>query len=189
MGSSLRVSYSLGPSEGTYAFFAVTLDHAGASKPAVMTATVGGQPMQLLGAAEVTDSLRLELWGRGVAPASGYTFQIAFTSAPNLVYRAAILRNVSSAAPTGPFVSAPGGPPAIAIDVPSAPGDLVLDVLGARAGPVAPGAGQTQRWSGSDVVTGAGSTRPGAAPSQRMSWTLPAGAPAAILGGVSFRAR
>jgi len=78
--------------------------------------------------------------------------------------------------PLGTFASATGNSTAPSVNVTSATGEMVVDVLSAKASPTATaGAGQTRQWHDaySTTIRGAGSTEIGAG-TVTMSYTLSA---------------
>ncbi len=151
--------------------------------------TYGGTPLTLVGRSVGTHTV--ELW-RLLAPPVGPANIVASFGATNqVVGGAAAFNGVSQTTPTGTFAGAGGVSTAPSVNISSATGELVLDVLYGNDGPTAtPGTGQTTQWSlatgsGNGKVRGAGSTEAGA-PTATMSWTLSSSVEWQI-GGVSIK--
>jgi len=135
----------------------------------VSSVSYGGIGMSSIGAAQYSSSGKLQLFGL-VNPASGAN-TVAVT------WSGATLHNVGSVSftcvhqttPTGTFASATGNGLTATVDVASAAGDIVVDVLAWGAPSDADvGANQTVRWSGGD---GSSSTEPATGATTTMSWS------------------
>ncbi len=128
---------------------------------------------QLVNYSEAGDNAHVELWYL-VAPATGAN-DIIFSQngANDVVGGATSWTGVDQSTPFGPTATANGTASPATVDVTSASGEVVVDVVAARnAATLTVGAGQTQRWNlGVGVIDGGGSTEPGAA-TVTMSWTL-----------------
>jgi hypothetical protein len=115
-----------------------------------------------------------------IAPAVGLqTYEVVLTGFSQLVIGATVYTGVHQTTPLGTSAKANGTSTAPSVTVPSAVGELVVDVVGGFAGvlPLTVALGQTQQWqvaTGLDPnIGGASSTRLGAAPNVAMNWTGP----------------
>lgn len=148
--------------------------------PTVTSITYGGAGMTLVPSGTLHDANGQDVWlYRLIAPATGsqtvsVTFSIAVYGACGSVsVTGADQTTMTGTAVTGTAASGTTSP---ALVVASAVGDLVIDTIkkwNGNASSPGVGAGQTQRWVGSDGSFneyGACSTEPGAA-SVTMTWT------------------
>lgn len=154
----------------------------------VTSVTYGGTPLTLVGENITNGNARISIY-RLLNPASGTANVVVnFSANPD---RGAIVSittysNVNQTTPLGTFASAQGNSNAQTVNVTSAVGELVYDVVAKRNQALTVGALQTQRWNiqSSSEMYGAGSTEPGAA-TNTMSWT--AGSENWAIGAVSIK--
>jgi hypothetical protein len=154
----------------------------------VSSVTYGGVPLTLVGENNSNANARIAIY-RLVNPAPG-TANVVVNFSANPVWGAVVsvttFYNVDQSNPLGTFATAQANSSTPSVNVSSAAGELVYDVVSKRNQSISVGAGQTQRWnlfSGSEIY-GGGSTEPGAA-STTMSWT--AGSSDWAMGAVSIK--
>ncbi len=137
--------------------------------------TYNGIPLTRIGNA-FTGSTRIELWYL-VNPSPG-TNNVAVTlpSSVRIAAGAASWINVDQSNPLGTFVSATGNSATASVNVASAAGEIVVDMIGESTGASNPtanvGAGQTELWKRSDASTVSGGSREPGVASVTMSWSL-----------------
>ena len=140
----------------------------------VTSVTYGGTPLTLVGENITNTSARISIY-RLINPPSGTANVVVnFSANPDkgAVVSITTFNNVDQTTPLGTFASAQGNSSSQTVNVSSATGELVYDVVAKRSQSLTVGAGQTQRWnlySGWEMY-GGGSTEPGAA-TTTMSWT------------------
>jgi hypothetical protein len=145
--------------------------------------TYNGVALTRLGVAQYSGTTaRMEMWYMLAPPVNTYTVSVTLTAAAAMVGGSATFYNVDQVAPTG-FVSNFGssyGTDTAYVDVPSAPGELVVDTVAQQSSTstLSTGSGQTNLWlnvtntgSNSANVRGGGSYEAGAT-NVRMSWTI-----------------
>jgi hypothetical protein len=136
--------------------------------------TYAGVAMDFIGAASVAAQINVEMYQK-TNPATGSNNVVAsFAQSTDAAAGATSFTGVHQTTPTGTFASATGSGTAPSVNVTSAADEVVIDTVGNNSGATATvGAGQTERWNQPipGLVTGAGSTEPGAS-SVTMSWTL-----------------
>jgi hypothetical protein len=120
---------------------------------------------------------KVALYSLAAPPAGSHTLQIIMSgSIKELSLSGMILTNVDQLAPLGLPSGNDSEGPATSIDVsvPSTGNDLIVDLLGYYAFDPLPGAGQSERIVSlnSGYASNRMSTRPGAASSTIMSWTM-----------------
>jgi hypothetical protein len=159
--SSMTISHTV---SGTDRLLVVGFSQGNANSP-VASLTYGGTPLTLLGT-ESAGPPRIEMWYLLAPPVVTADVVVTFSGTPSdgSVVGVMNLTNVNQTTPFGPFVSNAGNG-AASVNVTSAEGELVIDVL-AKDTPVAPGmgSGQIERWNAafSSSAFGALSTKPGA---------------------------
>jgi hypothetical protein len=114
------------------------------------------------------------------APAIGpQTYEVVLVGFSQLVIGTTVYTGVHQTTPLGTSAKANGTSTTPSVTVPSAVGELAVDVVGGFAGvlPLTVTGGQTQQWQLATTldphIGGASSTRPGAAPTVAMNWTGP----------------
>lgn len=159
--SPMTISHTV---SGTDRLLVVAISQGNVNSP-VATITYGGTPLTALGT-ESAGPPRIEMWSLVDPPVGTADVVVTFSGTPSdgAVVGVMNLTNVNQTTPLGPFVSNAGNG-AASVDVTSAEGELVIDVI-AKDNAVAPavGSGQTERWNNafSNSAYGALSTRPGA---------------------------
>ncbi|MFM9882760.1 MAG: DUF4347 domain-containing protein, partial [Burkholderiales bacterium] len=156
--------------------------------------TYAGQNLTLVGAQTGgANPVRVEIW-RLINPPSGTANAVVTLSgnADGISVGVTTFTGVHQTTPLGTFASAIGTSAAPSVNVTSAAGDLVYDVVaGKDATSLTQGAGQTELWevaNGSGDERGAASTEAGAA-TVTMSWSKTTSATAEwAIGGVSIKA-
>ncbi len=158
--------------------------------PAVSSVTYSGQSLTLVGSRVGGSApVRIEIW-QLVNPTSG-TADVVVTLSSNadgVSVGATTFTGVDQTTPLGTFASAIGTSNTPSVNVSSALGELVYDVVaGKNSGTLAAGSGQTGLWdvNASGQSRGAASTEAGAA-SVTMSWNKGSALEWAI-GGVSVK--
>ena len=152
--------------------------------------TYNSVALTFVGTIRNVDDARVEIW-RLIAPDTG-THDVVVTFSADLLQEGfagvVTFTGVHQTTPLGTFASAAADGITATVNVSSATGELVFDVLAAEYSTSATvGAGQTQRWN--IILTGsigAGSTEPGAA-TVTMSWTLTAAGDHWAIGGVPIK--
>lgn len=121
---------------------------------------------------------RVELWYKLAPDVGTANIEVTLNGPQEVVGGAVSFFGVDQSAPLGAFAGAQGTSANPSIDVPSADGEMIIDILSASgdSGAVTVGGGQTERWSGNTGTGdgnefGSGSTELGAS-SVTMSWTL-----------------
>ncbi len=140
----------------------------------VTSVTYGATALTLVGENNLNSNARIALY-RLINPPSGTANVVVnFSSAPDrgAVVNVTTYTGIDQTTPLGTFASQQAGSTNPSVNVTSAGGELVYDVVSIRNQPVTVTAGQTQRWnmSSGNEITGAGSTEPGAA-TTIMNWT------------------
>ena len=147
----------------------------------VLSVTYGTTALTLVGEYNVSTNARVAIYKLVNPPSGTNTVTVNFSANPTsgAVVNVSTFTGVDQTNPLGTFVSNERSINTVGtnpnVNVSSAVGELVYDVVDANSGTLTVGAGQTQKWnvnSGSEA-TGAGSTKPGAA-STTMSWTTTA---------------
>lgn len=161
----------------------------------VTSLTYGGAPLTRLGfldGGSGSNDRRMEMWLRVDPPIGTADVVVTMSGGAKVVAGAASFFGVDALAPTGGFVSNEGSSNLASVVVPSAAGELVLDVLSVAgdAATAGVGADQSQMWnlwsqSNPGSVVGAASIEPGAA-AVTMSWNL-ATSTYWVLGAVSLK--
>jgi hypothetical protein len=164
---SMTIQHTVG---GTDRLLVVGVSQGNVSAP-VASLTYGGQALTLRGT-ESAAPPRIELWYLVNPPVGTANVELTFSGSPSdgSIVGVMSLTNVHQTSPFGAFVSKSGKGTA-SVDVTSAEGELVVDVL-AKDTTVTPasGSGQTQRWNVPfSNALGALSTKPGAK-TVTMSW-------------------
>ena len=154
----------------------------GTTSTRVISVTYNGVAMQQVGFQVSSDMAQAVEIFRLVAPSTG-TNDVLVTFNPSIVFQviggSTSFTGVSQTTPTGAFTSAFGANNAPTVSVSDAVvGDMVLDalVVPPSANNAVVGADQTERYNGRSFFSnsydlGAGSTEPGAAGNETMSWT------------------
>ncbi len=158
--SPMTISHTV---SGTDRLLVVGISQGNLNSP-VASLTYGGTPLTALGT-ESAGPPRIEMWYLLDPPVGTADVVVTFSGTPSdgAVVGVMNLTNVNQTTPLGPFVSNAGNGTA-SVDVTSAEGELVIDVL-AKDTPNSPavGSGQTKKWSQAfNNAHGALSTRPGA---------------------------
>ncbi len=140
--------------------------------------TYGGTAMTPLGGISNPNSLtEVYLYGLAVgnrAAGNSAVVVTGSTGVDELVFGVTAFSGVNQAAPTGPFASAQATSAAATVNVATAAGDMVVDIMGYNRGTATVGAGQTQRWrqqDATDVEDGICSTEVATGASTTMSYT------------------
>jgi uncharacterized repeat protein (TIGR01451 family) len=151
------------------------------SNKTVGTLTYAGTPLTRLGfqdGGNGADDRRMEMWILVDPPVGTANVAINMSSGAKVVAGAASFFGVNTLAPTGSFVSAGAKSTLATLDVASAAGELVVDVLAVKgnAATALVGPGQTQLWntfsnSNGGAVVGTASSEAGAG-AVTMSWSL-----------------
>jgi signal peptidase I len=149
----------------------VTLD----ADHSVTGVTYAGTPLTSIGAQNDPDAAtRVELWYL-VAPQTGSNSVVVTLSGEtndDIVAGATSWRAVHQSTPLGTAVFASGESDTASVDVTSAAGEVVVDVVASDRETVSADGGQTEHWSAQpNKLGGGGSSELGAA-SVTMSWTL-----------------
>ncbi|HEX5131667.1 MAG TPA: hypothetical protein VFX92_04170 [Candidatus Krumholzibacteria bacterium] len=147
----------------------------------VAALTYAGAPLTQVGLIDGgsgSNDRRMEMWMLVDPPVGTADVAITMSGGAKLVAGAVTFFGVNTLAPTGGFYSNEANSNLATINVPSATGELVFDVLSVKgnAATAGVGGGQTQLWnlysaSNGGAVVGTSSAEPGAA-NVTMSWNL-----------------
>ncbi len=172
--NSVTFSHSTASASDRLMLVGVSMDATGGS--AVTSVTYGGQSLTLVGTLEGgANPIRVEIW-RLVNPAAGTANLVVNLNrnADGVSVGVTTFTGVNQTSPLGAFASAIGTSASPSVDVTSASGELVYDVVaGKDATSLTHGTGQTELWelaNGAGNQRGAGSTAAGAA-TVTMSWS------------------
>jgi hypothetical protein len=177
-----------------YAVVGVSLNGnpGGPTQGNVTSVSFGGQAMTSLGS-QTQGRIRVFLFG--VIPSSTglKTVSVSTSGVCDLVGGSVDFTGVNQTTPTGTFAGSGAGASPISVNVTTAIGDRILDVLGVQAGTTAtPGTGTSQRWNVVNAtILGAGSTtaRIPTAGTTNVSWTYtPVAATPSALGAIPLHA-
>ncbi len=149
---------------------------------ATTTVRYGGTNLIRIGVQAGTSNVnRTELWYMIAPPTTGGSdVSITMSAAKEVAACAISFTGVNQTTPLNTFVSAAGASIAPLLNVPTAPGELVMDTITANddSNYVDPNSGQTGQWTlqtgsglAGDLRSG-GSTKPGAGTSVTTGWTL-----------------
>lgn len=147
----------------------------------VQSVTFAGVPLTRAGftngGSGATDR-RVEIWYVAGPPVGTDDIVVTMDGGSKNAIGAVSLFGVDPTSPVGGYVSGQGNDAQPSIGVPSAPGEMVLDVLSVKGNAITATVGpqQVERWNragrtNGGQILGAGSTEPGA-PGAAMSWTL-----------------
>ena len=136
--------------------------------------TYGATALTLVGENNINGNARIAIYKLVNPPSGTANVVVNFSTPPDkgAVVNVTTYTGVDQTTPLGTFATQQANSTNPTVNVTSAAGELVYDVVSIRNQPVTVTAGQTQRWninSGSEI-TGAGSTEPGAA-TTTMNWT------------------
>ena len=182
------LTFTQGALENGYIVVGISMWDA-ASGTTIAKVTYGGVPMTLLGTIQNpptgTAMTEVYLFGLAVGNKAAGNYAVVVTGSTGvdeLVFGVTAFSGVNQTVSTGPFASAEGTTANPAVNVVSAAGDMVVDIMGYYQGPASVGAGQTQRWvqqDATDVEDGICSTKSATGPATTMSynktataWTL-----------------
>ncbi len=158
---------------GTDRLLVVGISQGNLNSPSVASLTYGGTPLTLLGT-ESGGPPRIEMWHLVDPPVGTADVVVTFSNPPSdgAIVGVMNLTNVNQTTPFGPFVSNAGNGTA-SVDVTSAEGELVIDVVAKDTTTLAPAVdspGQIQKMNKAfSNAHGALSTRPGAK-TVKMKW-------------------
>jgi uncharacterized repeat protein (TIGR01451 family) len=173
--TTLTWSHTVGAGPSSILIVGVSLRDTKAPSTSV---TYGGIPLALVGSHDSQgNKVRIEMWQLIAPPPGAAAVVVTLPQSKNIVGGSRSFFGVDQTAPHGGFTGTHGKSTGPAILVPSAAGELVVDVMGGKgdAGSITVGPGQAQHWNlatgtGWGDGRGAGSSEPGAA-SVTMSWT------------------
>ena len=136
--------------------------------------TYGSTALTLVGENNINGNARIAIYMLVNPPSGTANVGVTFSSAPDkgAVVNVTTYTGVNQTTPIGIFATQEDNTTNPSVNVTSASGELVYDVVSIRNQPVTVTAGQTERWnmsSGSEI-NGAGSTEPGAV-TTTMNWT------------------
>jgi hypothetical protein len=175
--SSLTWSHTVTAGANAILIVDVAIRQSGGNET-VAGVTYGGQPLARIGTAAQIGHVETEIWYLR-APALGTANVVATISGARPVVGAATdYFGVDQATPLGTFGTANAGSGSPSLTLASAPGQLVIDSLGAEGNnyPLTQGPGQSLVWTtftgshGNSDAVGGGSRESGAA-TVTMSWT------------------
>ncbi len=177
-GNTLVFSHTVGLGVDRVLVVGVSIYNANKT---VASLTYGGLPLTQIGFLDGgtgNNDRRMEMWMLVNPPVGTADVSITMSSGAKLVAGATSFFGVNTATPIGGFFSNEAQTNLATIAVPSAAGELVMDVLSVtgNAATALVGPGQSQLWnlysqSNGGAVVGTASTEPGAA-SVTMSWNL-----------------
>ena len=149
--------------------------------------TYAGQPLtQIGGQTDIDGITRVELWYKVAPPTGANDVVVSLSVSAGVVGGATSWTGVDQTTPLGTAAFTSSESSLATVDVSSAVGEVVVDVVSTEAAAVTVGPGQAQRWNlFPGTVVGGGSSEPGAAPTVTMSWTSTTAFWA--IGGVSMK--
>lgn len=150
----------------------------------VSSITYGGLPLTKITALENGNAVRVSLWYLLNPPTGSQTVTVNMLAAARFVAGAHSYAGVNQQAPFGTPVTSRGNGTSASLAISSNINEIVVDVVARRGdlttNPITAGGGQTTRWntrttvnSGTNGITGGGSSKAGA-PSITTSWSWPA---------------
>jgi hypothetical protein len=140
----------------------------------VTSVTYGGVPLTLVVENNSNGNARVAIFRMINPPSGNANVVVTFSAAPDkgAVVSVATFTGVDQTTPISAFTSAEANSAIQSLNITSASGELVFDVISKRNRTIVVGSGQTELWNlatGSEIY-GGGSTKPGAA-STNMTWT------------------
>ncbi len=182
--SAATLSHTVGSSDNRLLLVGIS-----SRERSVTGVTYGGTALTLVGTLNSGPDCRITIY-RLINPPSGtanVVVNFSGTLGKGAVVSATSFRGVDQTTPLGTFNSAIGSSTAPSVNIASASGDLVYDVLALKnLTALTANSGQTERWDlSAGEIRGGGSTEPATTTSTTMSWTT-ANAKWAI-GGVAIK--
>jgi hypothetical protein len=182
--TTITLSHTVGTGENRLLMAGISLRDR-----TVSSVTYGGTAMTLVGTINNGADTRIYIY-RLLNPTSGTaTISVVLNGAPGKGASVGAIdySGVDQSTPLGTFASATGSSASPTLNVFSASGQLVFDVLSVRqTTALTAGAGQTERWDfASSEIRGGASTESATAATTTMSWTSGNGKWA--IGGVAIR--
>ena len=157
---------------------------------AVTGVTYDGTPLSLVGEVLTNSNAKVHLYSLLNPPSGTANVVVSLNANPDkgIVVGVTTFTEVHQSSPLGTFNGAQNSSSTPSVNISSAVGELVFDVISVRSSSsLTVGSGQTQRWNtntGSEIW-GGGSTKSGAG-TTTMSWT-PSGSVDWAIGGVSIQ--
>lgn len=181
VGTSTVLNWTHTAGAGSNRLLVVGISLWNGTSEGVSSITYAGQALTKAGSVVSTSGDKAEIWYR-VAPATGAnTVSVTASGQVHMIGGATSWINVDQTTPVGTFASAFGSDSTPTLNVSSAQGEIIQDVVTYFAS-ATPGTGQSLSWintAGPGVEYGAGSVENGAS-SVTMSWIFTASSPWAL---------